>query len=162
MRFVWILVGAILVVVSLGLVWLIGMRTKLPLVIDFQRRTNRRIVNPRQMRTAGTPGAYAGIIRHQGRHSGRQYETPVAPLPTSDGFVVVLVYGTRSDWVRNVLAAGRATIVYEGETCEVVEPEIITVEEADHEFSPKDRREMRIFGNTTCLRLRRAAGPAAS
>lgn len=155
MWFVWVFVAVVVVLVIVGSVWMIGMRTKLPLVIDFQRRANRRLVNPRQLRSAGTPGAYAGIVRHVGRESGRRYETPVAPLPTSDGFVVLLPYGKRSDWVRNVLAAGSATIVHEGETFEVAEPEVIPVEEANREFTPKERREMRLFGHTTCLRVRR-------
>ena len=99
----------------LGVVWFVGMRTKWPPVRDFQRRVNRRVFNPRQMRTAGRPGAYAGIIRHVGRRSGRAYETPVVPLPADDGFVILLPYGDRPDWVRNVLAAGTATIVLEGE-----------------------------------------------
>ncbi|MCC7077363.1 MAG: nitroreductase family deazaflavin-dependent oxidoreductase [Acidimicrobiia bacterium] len=160
MTFVRICAGVTVVVLTLGLVWLIGMRTKLSPVIDFQRRVNRRLVNPRQMRTAGTEGSYAGVVRHTGRESGRQYETPVVPLPTSDGFVILLVYGARSHWVRNVLAAGTATIVYEGETCDVVEPEIIPVAEAGREFSARERREMWVFGNKTCLRLRRAGPPS--
>lgn len=160
MWFVWVFVAVVVVLVIVGSVWMIGMRTKLPLVIDFQRRANRRLVNPRQLRSAGTPGAYAGIVRHVGRESGRQYETPVVPLPTSDGFVVLLPYGTRADWVRNVLAAGSATIVHEGETFEVAEPEVIPVEEANREFTPKERREIRLFGNTTCLRVRRVGAEA--
>ena len=61
----------VLVLIALGAVWFVGMRTKWRPVIDFQRRANRRVVNPRQMRTAGEPGAYAGIVRHVGRRSGR-------------------------------------------------------------------------------------------
>jgi len=38
------------------------------------------------MKTAGTPGAYAGAITHVGRRSGRVYETPVGPFATDDGF----------------------------------------------------------------------------
>lgn len=69
-------------------------------------------------------------------------------------------YEKRADWVRNVLAAGSATIVHEGETFEVAEPEVIPVEEANREFTPKERREMRLFGNTTCLRVRRVGAEA--
>lgn len=138
-------------------VWMLGMRTKHPAVIDFQRRVNRRVFNPWQMRDAGTPGAYAGIVHHVGRRSGRPYETPVVPMPTDDGFVIVLPYGTRADWVRNVLAAGSATIVHEGDTVEVTEPEIVGVGEAGYDFSPKELRDMRLFGNAEFLRVRRVA-----
>jgi deazaflavin-dependent oxidoreductase (nitroreductase family) len=136
--------------------WFLGMRGKWPAVLDFQRKVNRRVVNPRQMRTAGTSGAYAGIVRHVGRRSGRPYETPVVPLPTGHGFVIVLPYGARPDWVRNVLAAGSATIVHEGRSYDVVDPVLIPIQDADHEFSEKDLRESRMFGNTTCLQVRHA------
>ena len=39
-----------------------------------------------------------------------------------DVFVVPLPYGTRVDWLRNVLAARRATIDAQGKTYNVVEP----------------------------------------
>ena len=124
-------------------------------MLDLQRRLNRRFINPRQMRDAGTPGAYAGIVRHVGRSSGRAYETPVVPIPVDDGFLVVLPYGTRPDWVRNVLAARRAAIVHEGATYEVVEPEVVAVDDAPYDFPPSERRGLRLFGNDRCLVVRR-------
>lgn len=148
----------VLVLIALGAVWFVGMRTKWRPVIDFQRRANRRVVNPRQMRTAGEPGAYAGIVRHVGRRSGRAYETPVVPLPTDGGFVIVLVYGDRTEWVRNVLAAGRATIALEGESYDVVDPEVVPADESGRDWTDAERKEMRRFGNRVCLRVRRDAG----
>lgn len=155
-------VGAVLAVVVVGLailggVWFWGMRTKSPRVLDLQRRINKKVFNPRQMRSAGTPGAYAGVIHHVGRRSGRSYETPVVPFPADDGFVIVLPYGTRPDWVRNVLAAGTATIVHEGRTYEVGDPEVVSVDSAPCEFPESERRGMRRFGNTQCLVVRTAA-----
>lgn len=141
--------------------WMWGMRTKSPAVIDFQRRVNHRVFNPRQMRDAGSPGAYAGIVRHRGRRTGAEYETPVVPEPSEDGFVIVLPYGTRADWVRNVLAAGSATIVHEGREHRVGRPELMAVEDAPHEFSASERRNLRLFGNTECLVVHREPAPAA-
>jgi deazaflavin-dependent oxidoreductase (nitroreductase family) len=155
---VWILLGMILVLVVLGGLWFLGMRGKWPVVLDFQRKVNRRVFNPRQMRSAGTSGAYAGIVRHVGRSSGRPYETPVVPLPSEHGFVVLLPYGPRTDWVRNVLAAGSATIVLEGRSYDVVDPMLVSTQDADREFSDKEWREIRMFGNSTCLQVRRVDG----
>lgn len=155
---VWILVGVVVVLVVLGGLWFLGMRGKWPVVLDFQRKVNRRVLNPRQMRSAGTSGAYAGIVRHVGRRSGRPYETPVVPLPSEHGFVVLLPYGARSDWVRNVLAAGSATIVLEGRSYDVVDPVLVPTQDADREFSEKELREIRMFGNATCLQVRRVDG----
>lgn len=92
-----------------------------------------------------------------GRRSGQAYETPVVPMATDDGFVIVLPYGTRPDWVQNVLAAGRAEIVEEGETVAVEAPALTTVDAAPYEFPPEELRTMRAFGNTQCLVVRRSA-----
>lgn len=48
-----------------------------------------------------------GILTHVGRKSGRVYRTPVNVFREPDGFLIALTYGRDSEWVRNVLAAGR-------------------------------------------------------
>ncbi len=141
---------------ALAAVWFLGMRNKWAPVLDFQRKVNRRVVNPRQMRSAGTPGAYAAVIRHTGRISGSAYETPVVPLPRGDRYVIVLPYGTRPDWVKNLLAAGTAELVHEGETFTVTSPVVRTL--APDDVPAKDQRALRLFGNTECLEVQRVAG----
>jgi hypothetical protein len=96
----WLLiaVGALVEGFSLLLLaFVFGMRAKSPVVLRAVRRFNHRFINPRQLKTAGTPGAYAGVIRHVGRRSGRVFETPVGPFATDDGFVIALPYRTSSD-----------------------------------------------------------------
>ncbi len=110
--------------------------------------------NKSQMRTAGTPGAYAAIIRHRGRVSGTAYETPVGAVATDDGFLIILPYG-RSSWARNVLASGTATLVHEGQTYDVDSPEIVPLSSIASALSSSDQRMARIFRVTDALRLRR-------
>ena len=149
-------VGALLIaIMALGLVFLIGMRTKSPLVVDTQRKLNRAIINPRARKTAGTPGATASIVRHTGRRSGKTYETPVGPFPTDDGFVIMLPYGTRSDWLKNVLASGSATIVREGQAYLVDRPELLPIEAAAAFVPDGERRNLRLFNVDQCVRLHR-------
>ena len=138
------------------LVFVLGMRAKWPPVLKAVRGLNRRFVNPRQMRTAGTPGAYAGIVRHVGRRSGAVYETPVGPFPTDDGFAIALPYGTTSNWVKNVLAAGSATLVTEGRTYEVDRPELVPVGEIADVLPPGERRSLRLFRVEHALRVHSA------
>ncbi len=140
----------------IGIAFILAMRARLALfhgpLIWFQRA----VINPRQMRSAGTPGAYAAVIRHQGRVSGRAFETPVGVVPTEDGFLIALPYGMRSNWLRNVLASGSATIVHEGSTCPVDQPELVPMETVADRFPAGDQRSFRFLRVDQCLRVRRA------
>jgi deazaflavin-dependent oxidoreductase (nitroreductase family) len=149
------LVGSLLVALAaIGIVFMAGMRMKSPLVLDAVRRINRAM-KPLAMRSAGAPGAYASVIRHVGRTTGRPYETPVGAVATDDGFVIALPYGSNTDWLKNVLASGSATIVDEGNTYRVDQPEIVPTAVAAPLFPPEDQRTLRLFGVDQCLRARR-------
>ena len=116
--------GVLVAVVALGVVFMVGMRTKSPPVLNAVRRAGRAM-RPLAMKSSGTPGANASVVRHVGRKSGRPYETPVNAVATDDGFVIALPYGRNTDWLKNVLASGSATILDEGNTYEVDRPEIV-------------------------------------
>jgi deazaflavin-dependent oxidoreductase (nitroreductase family) len=150
-----LVVVKLMVLGALAAVWFLGMRNKWPPVLDFQRKVNRRVINPRQMRDAGKPGAFAAVIRHVGRTSGTAYETPVVPFPRGDRYVIALPYGTRPDWVKNVLAAGTAELVHEGEEFTVTSPVVRVL--APDDVPAREQRAMRLFGNTECIELHRAA-----
>ena len=141
-------------VAALG-VLMIGMRTKSPAALTAVRRFNRAVGNPRQMKTAGTAGAYAAIIRHVGRTTGQSYETPVGATATDDGFVIALPYGTQSDWLKNVLASGSATLVHEGSTYEVDQPEVVPTSSVVQHLAAREQRMLRLFAVDQCLRLHR-------
>ena len=150
------LVGALFVgLVAIALLFLLGMRTKSPLVLSPLIRLQRAIINPKQMRSAGTPGAYASVIRHRGRTSGKSYETPVGVVATDDGFLIALVYGSRTNWLQNVLASGSATIVHEGHTYQVDQPEIVSMHTVETHFTAGDQRGFRRFAVDQALRVRR-------
>ncbi len=150
------LAGALFVgLVAIALVFLLGMRAKSPLVLGPLIRLQRAILNPRQMRSAGAPGAYASVIRHHGRTSGRPYETPVGAVVADDGFVIALPYGSRANWLQNVLASGSATIVHEGHTYQVDQPEIVPMQAVAAQFTAGDERSFRWFAVDQALRVRR-------
>jgi deazaflavin-dependent oxidoreductase (nitroreductase family) len=132
-----------------------GMRWKLPPVLDAVRRMNRSLTNPRVMRTAGSLGTQTSVIRHTGRTSGKGYETPVDVITTGDGFLIALPYGTRADWVRNVIAAGSARIVSQGRSVDVDAPIIAGTADVAGQIPARTLRTLRLFGVTECLSLRR-------
>jgi deazaflavin-dependent oxidoreductase (nitroreductase family) len=147
--------GVILVVGLLAGTFFLGMRSKNPIVLGAVIWVSKVWFNKSQMRTAGTPGAYAGIIRHVGRVSGRAYETPVSPVATDDGYAIALVYGNRTSWLRNVLASGHATLVTEGETWEVDRPELVPMGTVERWFPAGEVRSLRRMRVVDALRLRR-------
>jgi deazaflavin-dependent oxidoreductase (nitroreductase family) len=138
-------------------VLVVGMRWKLPPVLTAVRRINRSVTNPRVMRTAGSAGTQTSVIRHTGRTSGRAYETPVDVISTGDGYLIALPYGTRADWVQNVIASGSATIVSQGRRVDVDAPIIAATAEVQAQIPARTLRTLRLFGVTECLSLRRAA-----
>ena len=79
------------------------------------RIVNKYVLDPAMMQLAGRKHWYASVIEHTGRRSGKTYATPVVAEPVTGGFIVPLPYGTEVDWVRNVLAAGHATLCVHGE-----------------------------------------------
>jgi deazaflavin-dependent oxidoreductase (nitroreductase family) len=143
---------ALLVAVG-GLAFVVGMRRRWAVVHRPIFWISKRWLNPVQMRSAGRPGAYAGVVRHVGRKSGRAYATPVGIVPIYAGFVIALPYGRRPDWLRNVLAAGTATLVHEGRTSQVGRPEITSSADLEELFPATDRRLMRLLRTNECLRL---------
>jgi deazaflavin-dependent oxidoreductase (nitroreductase family) len=167
-----LLAGAILIVLAMlfltlsaiAIVYVLGIRSKSPMVRNAARRFHRAVGNPLQMLSAGRRGTYASVLRHQGRTTGTTYETPVWAVPTEDGFVIAIVYGSRTEWLKNVLASGAAAIVHEGDTYPVDRPEIVPVESARAYFPAVLQRIDRLIRVDRCLRVRRvevAKMPAA-
>jgi deazaflavin-dependent oxidoreductase (nitroreductase family) len=154
--------GAVLLgLTALAIALVVGWRSQSGLVLGPVVWFSKRFMNPRQMRSAGTPGAYAGIIRHRGRVSGTPYETPVGIVPEGDTFYVALPYGSRTQWLRNVLAAGSATLVHEGRTVDVDRPELIPMATVADRFSAADQGMFRWLRVDECLRLRDARHAAS-
>ena len=156
-----IALGLVVVAVAGATVFYVGMRTKNRFVQGAVIEFTKKVVNPRMRGTAGTSGATAALIRNVGRTSGRLYETPVGAEPVDGGFVVALPYGTRPNWLRNVLAAGETTLVHDGLEHRVDQPEIVPLDPFARAFSPSDQTLHRVFGVKTVLWLRSVDAPAS-
>ena len=148
--------GLVLALVALGVVFVVGMRTKSPPVLNTVRRLGRA-TKGLVLSSAGTAGNSVSVVHHVGRTTGQAYETPIGAVPTDDGFVIALPYGPNTDWLKNVLASGKATIVHDGASHAVDRPEVVAIADVTQMFSPNDQRAHRWFGVEDCLRVRRVA-----
>lgn len=140
------------------IVVLVAVRLRPDATRDMVRRLNKHVLNPAMLKLAGRRHWYAAAIHHRGRRSGREYVTPVMAQPVDGGFVVPLPYGTTVDWLRNVLAAGRATIDHQGRHYPVIEPEIIEATAASPLLPTRLQRTWHRFGIQRFLRVSIADG----
>lgn len=88
-------------------------------------RFNRRFTNRLALKVAGYLPGFA-ILSHVGRKSGRAYRIPVNVFRVDGGYIIALTYGSESDWVKNVLAAGSCELRTRGRRVRLFDPRIVT------------------------------------
>jgi deazaflavin-dependent oxidoreductase (nitroreductase family) len=135
------------------LVLLWAFRSRDPVVLGVVRRFNRSVLNPAMARFSGRKGFYAATIHHVGRRSGIPYATPVLAEPVPGGFLVPLPYGTEVDWLRNVLASGRAILDADGRTVIAEQPAVVSFDEVADRFPRRMARSLRLVGTRDVLHL---------
>ena len=154
----WVIIGGggiVAVGLAMWLFLVVTIRTAYDPALSAIRRLNRRVTNPRVMKTAGRPGASASVIRHKGRISGKPYETPVGVIETGDDLLITLPYGTTADWLKNVTAEGSAEMVHEGRTFRVEHPEVVPAALVASQQTRQERFSQRLYGIDSVLRLRK-------
>ena len=124
-RLLWVVGGWVTLRVTMTLVF----RMQNPRVIDAVRGFNKRVLNPAMLRLAGHRHWYAARLEHVGRRSGRAYSTPVVAQRVEEGFAIPLPYGTDVDWLRNLLAAGKAVLEVDGVRHAVSDPRVVDTAE---------------------------------
>jgi len=87
------------------------------------------------------------VVHHRGRKSGTLYDTPVAVVPTtsSDVILIGLPWGPKTNWARNIVAAGGAPITWKGRMQQTAAPRIVGAEEASALARPFFRPIVRRF-----------------
>src|SRR3984893_6252403 len=117
-----------------------------------------RVLNPLIARVAGRRHIWmAALVYHTGRRSGRSYVTPTGARRCGDVFLVPLTFGTRSDWCRNLLAAGGGRIRWKGRDYVGMDPEAFATDEirplVNATFAAPMRAGFRLLGIRCFLRL---------
>lgn len=85
------------------------------------------------------------VIHHKGRRSGRDYATPVFAWKSGNRLAVAVLYGGRSDWLRNALAAGSAEVTRRGRSYSWTGLHVVDVESSG--MSVVARAYARPFGS---------------
>ena len=102
--------------------------------------------NDMTRKISGTERSSWGLLTHVGRRSGRTYQTSLGTCPYGDGFLLPLGYGTRTDWYRNLMAAGTCTLGWKGRTYQLERPELISGPEPMRAWRPRERILLRLAG----------------
>jgi deazaflavin-dependent oxidoreductase (nitroreductase family) len=116
-------------------------------------RINKRVFNPRELERGVRP-----VLTHVGRTSGETYRTPLDAHPVDGGYLFILVYGSKSDWVRNVLAACDARLTIDGEEIDLATPRLVDEGEARRALPDTVKRPPRLLRITEYLRMDFAGG----
>jgi len=111
----------------------------------FNVRVTNRILGPIVMYVPGY-----GRVVHVGRRTGRIHRTPVMLFRRGDEGVFALTYGPRTEWVRNVLAAGACRFESARLSVDLDRPEL--VHDPSRRFVPWPMRlVLRVLGASDFL-----------
>jgi len=115
-----------------------------------------KLTSPLALRLAGRKVfPLWAVLRHRGRKSGKDYAIPVAVLHTPTTFVIALPWGPQTNWARNVLAAGGATVRWKGVEHRVTEPTLVGKDVAMAAANRIERAVIRRSSLGDFLQLRR-------
>ncbi|OBB68009.1 nitroreductase family deazaflavin-dependent oxidoreductase [Mycobacterium sp. 852014-50255_SCH5639931] len=97
-------------------------------------------------------------VQHVGRRSRTLYATPTSAAVAGDMIVVPLSFGNRSDWARNVRAAGHCVVQLRGRRYLAVQPQFVAAVDAKQlvhkAFNAIERFGFRLLGVRQFLLLR--------
>jgi len=112
---------------------------------------NRVVTNRITGHVAGRLPGF-GIVLHRGRRSGHPYRTPINVFRGGDGYVAALTYGTDTDWVKNVLAAGGCELEVRRQRVRLTDPRVVH-DETRSAMPPGVRQLLGMLGVTDFLYL---------
>ena len=96
------------------------------------------VVNPYlvQRGISGSGPSEFGTLEHVGRRTGTRRLTPLHAIPAPEGFRFAVPLGDRSEWARNVLAAGHCRMQLHDVVYELDEPVLLDPTEVPDVAAP--------------------------
>ena len=96
-----------------------------------------RYINPVAVPiTRFTPGIT--VIKHRGRKSGKDYTSAISAYRKGSTVAIGLLHG-KTNWVKNILAAGEADLTLGGRDVHLVNPRIVAAGTDDPSLPPMMR-----------------------
>lgn len=120
----------------------------------FSRAFNRLVL--RLPRFRYSPVA---VVLHEGRKSGKRYETPVLAFGRGNDYAIALVYGPDTDWVKNALAAGGCRLAFRGKQRSLTNPRVIQPPHARRLFPTPVRAGLWLLRVDQAILLDEAGNP---
>ncbi len=109
---------------------------------------NKRSFNKLELKRGVRP-----VLTHVGRSSGKIYHTPLDAHPVDDGFIFIMNYGSDSDWVKNIMAAGTATLRVDGDEVALVSPRVVGKDDALQRLPATSQWPSDSMNVTECLQM---------
>lgn len=104
----------------------------------------------------GGMGDFVMVLRHRGRRSGKEYETPVSYLRQGKDLLSINSGQNPSNWFLNTVAAGEAELNIKGEDIKAKAVQIVAPEEIERVF---DAFHKQYKGFERAFRVKREAPP---
>lgn len=99
-----------------------------------------------------------GILGYRGRKSGKAYRTPMNAFRHGGDWIFALTYGSDVQWVKNVLAAGEATLEIRLRKIRLVDPEVFV--DRNRRLMPFPVRQiLQLMRVSEFMRMREASEP---
>ena len=126
-------------------------------LVRFVVRPMTKMLNPPIGKLAGRRHFPMAAVHHVGRRSGASFVTPVGARVSDGALLIPLTFGNRSDWARNVSAAGECVVQLNGHPYRAVRPTFLTAAEAAPQvraaYGPIERLSFRMLGIKQYMQL---------
>ena len=128
-------------------------KSRNPRVLGWLIWYHKHVENPVMVRFFSGRSSRDALLHHVGRRSGKAYATPLTAHRSEDTIIIPLPYGTETDWLRNLQAAGQGVVELEGHSFTVNEQEVVPIDQIMPLLPPSVARIVKLHETEHALRL---------
>ncbi len=128
-------------------------KSRNPRVLRWLIWYHKHVENPVMVRFFSGRSSRDALLHHVGRRSGKTYATPLTAHRSEDTIIIPLPYGTETDWLRNLQAAGQGVVELEDRSFTVNEPEVVPIDQVMPLLPPFVARIVKLHETEHAVRL---------